>query len=225
MEKGQEPFDRVEDIVEYQLDWIQSVQPQGPYFLSGWSFGGILAFETAQQLQARGHEIALLVLFDSSAKISDELIQITQADNATFMAGLFAEFLTLPIKKLQKLDEKEQILFIVEEAKCAGIVSADFDYEQASRLFKVYRSNGQAFFNYKPRPYQGKVTLFRPLKKSLSAFQNTQSKTQGWEKVASDGVDLHWVPGTHETMLQKPHVTVLAERLKQCMNQVHKFTV
>ena len=225
LEKGQEPFDRVEDIVEYQLDWIQSVQPQGPYFLSGWSFGGILAFETAQQLQARGHEIALLVLFDSSAKIADELIQITQADNATFMAGLFAEFLTLPVKKLQKLDEKEQILFIVEEAKCAGIVSADFDYEQASRLFKVYRSNGQAFFNYKPCSYQGKVTLFRPLKKSLSAFQNTQSKTQGWEKVASDGVDLHWVPGTHETMLQKPHVTVLAEKLKQCINPVQKFTV
>jgi amino acid adenylation domain-containing protein len=224
LEKGQEPFDRVEDIVNYQLDWIQSVQARGPYFLSGWSFGGILAFETARVLQARGHEIALLALFDSSAKLSDELIQITRADNATFMAGLFAEFLTLPVSELQKLDEKEQILFVVEEAKRTGVAPDDFDYDQASRLFKVYRANGQAFFNYKLRPYQGKITLFRPLKKSLSAFQYTQSKTQGWDKIASRGVDWHWVPGTHETMLKMPHVMVLAEKLKQCINQVQPFS-
>ncbi len=219
LEKGQTPFNRIEDIVNYQLDWILSVQPQGPYFLSGWSLGGLLAFETAQTLLAMGHKIALLALFDSSARKPDEFFKLAKADNAGFMAGLYAEFLTLPVDKLRTMNEEEQNLYIVNELKQAGLVSDDFDYEQACRLFKVYKSNSKAVYQYNPRPYQGKVTLFRPVKKSLSAFQYTQSKTQGWGEFAVEGVDVHFVPGTHETMLKNPNVKVLADKLKQCMRE------
>lgn len=225
LEKGQEPFNKVEDIVSYQLDWIQSVQPRGPYYFSGWSFGGTLAFEAAQQLQARGEEIALLALFDSSAKISEEAVELMQANNAGFLAGLFAEFLTLSVDELSKLNEKDQIRYVMREAIRTGMAPADFEFEQASRLFKVYKSNGQAFFSYRPSPYRGRITLFRPLKKSLSAYQYTESKAQGWEDIASDGVEVHWVPGTHETMLHLPHVNELADKLKHCISQLNASAV
>ena len=42
--------------------------PQGPYLLGGASFGGRVAFEMAQQLQAQGQRAALLALFDTPAR-------------------------------------------------------------------------------------------------------------------------------------------------------------
>jgi thioesterase domain-containing protein len=44
--------------------------------------------------------------------------------------------------------------------------------------------------------------------------------TWGWGPFAAGPVAVHWVPGDHITMMTKPHVQVLAERLKACLNQV-----
>jgi aspartate racemase len=56
---------RVETMAEDYIRAIQLRQPQGPYFLGGYSFGGLVAFEIAHQLQRQGHQIGLLVLLDS----------------------------------------------------------------------------------------------------------------------------------------------------------------
>ncbi|MEA3186521.1 MAG: hypothetical protein QOD99_351, partial [Chthoniobacter sp.] len=55
-----------ETFAEDYLAAIREVQPKGPYFLCGYSAGGIIAYEMAQQLQANGEKVALLVLFDTS---------------------------------------------------------------------------------------------------------------------------------------------------------------
>ncbi|HEY9874808.1 MAG TPA: amino acid adenylation domain-containing protein, partial [Candidatus Obscuribacterales bacterium] len=44
------PLTRIEDMASYYIEALQVVQPRGPYFLGGWSFGGLVAFEMAQQL-------------------------------------------------------------------------------------------------------------------------------------------------------------------------------
>jgi amino acid adenylation domain-containing protein len=56
---------RVEAMAKDYLHAIQLRQPKGPYFLGGYSFGGLVAFEIAHQLQRQGHKIGLLVLLDS----------------------------------------------------------------------------------------------------------------------------------------------------------------
>jgi amino acid adenylation domain-containing protein len=56
---------RVEDMAAHYLEEIKRVQPQGPYFLGGRCFGGIIAFEMAQQLLTEGREVALLAILDS----------------------------------------------------------------------------------------------------------------------------------------------------------------
>jgi pimeloyl-ACP methyl ester carboxylesterase len=53
------------------IEWIQKVQPKGPYHLAGWSFGGGLAFEIAQQLIKKGEEVALLVIIDTGMKSTE----------------------------------------------------------------------------------------------------------------------------------------------------------
>jgi thioesterase domain-containing protein/acyl carrier protein len=62
---GQVAPTSVEAMAEDYLHAIQLCQPQGPYFLGGYSFGGLVAFEIAHRLQRQGHKVRLLVLLDS----------------------------------------------------------------------------------------------------------------------------------------------------------------
>jgi surfactin synthase thioesterase subunit/acyl carrier protein len=61
----EEPFDRIEDMARYHLDAIRQVQPHGPYFLIGYSLGGLVTFEMAQRLSANGERVGLLALLES----------------------------------------------------------------------------------------------------------------------------------------------------------------
>jgi acyl-CoA synthetase (AMP-forming)/AMP-acid ligase II/acyl carrier protein len=62
------PLMSIEDMAAHYIKEIHSLQPDGPYFLGGLCFGGILAFEMAQQLHAQGQKVALLALFDAYNK-------------------------------------------------------------------------------------------------------------------------------------------------------------
>src|SRR5262249_22584657 len=55
----------LEAVAEFNVRSIRAVQPEGPYFIGGWCTAGLTAYEMAQQLRARGQEVALLVLFDT----------------------------------------------------------------------------------------------------------------------------------------------------------------
>ncbi|WP_310489162.1 thioesterase domain-containing protein, partial [Chamaesiphon sp. VAR_69_metabat_338] len=63
------PLTRIEDMAAHYIEALRSVQPHGPYYLGGWSFGGWVAFEMAQQLQQAGEEVALLAVLDTLAPI------------------------------------------------------------------------------------------------------------------------------------------------------------
>ncbi|MBD6620400.1 amino acid adenylation domain-containing protein [Komarekiella sp. 'clone 1'] len=70
---GETPLNRIEDMASHYIKALRSVQPKGPYFLGGWSFGGWVAFEMAQQLQNSGEEVALLAVLDTIAPIKSNL--------------------------------------------------------------------------------------------------------------------------------------------------------
>jgi amino acid adenylation domain-containing protein len=63
------PFSNIASMARRYLEEIRAVQPHGPYLLGGWSMGGTVAFEMAQQLRAQGEITALLVLIDSETSV------------------------------------------------------------------------------------------------------------------------------------------------------------
>jgi pimeloyl-ACP methyl ester carboxylesterase len=66
----QPPLKQIEAMAAYYIQAIQTVQPHGSYYLGGWSFGGLVAFDMAQQLTQAGQEVALLAIFDAPAPIT-----------------------------------------------------------------------------------------------------------------------------------------------------------
>lgn len=60
-----EPFDRIEDLAQFHLDAIRELQPHGPYFLIGYSLGGLVTLEMAQRLTEQGEKVALLAMIES----------------------------------------------------------------------------------------------------------------------------------------------------------------
>lgn len=64
-----EPFATMEELCAEHVKAIRRIQPEGPYFIGGWSFGGAVAFETAQQLVAQGQQVAFLGIIDTEARV------------------------------------------------------------------------------------------------------------------------------------------------------------
>ncbi|MCC5645521.1 amino acid adenylation domain-containing protein [Nostoc sp. CHAB 5824] len=98
---GETPLTRIEDMASHYIEALRSVQPKGPYFLGGWSFGGWVAFEMARQLQNSGEEVALLAVLDTVAPIKSNLPSLSNTFKfiftivAPYMWPFFLDYLCL----------------------------------------------------------------------------------------------------------------------------------
>jgi amino acid adenylation domain-containing protein len=214
--EGQTPHSRIEDMAAAYIEAIESVQPEGPYLLGGWSMGGEIAFEMAQHLLLKGQKVALLALFDArvpsaNGGIQDEDLEIALLSDVVRYFGLPQDFNTPLIKK------DELLARIVEEGKKAGLLPADINASQARRLLDLCKSDFLASRNYILHRYAGRVTLF----KAHEDLSGTGSDpTLGWSDWADDGVEVHEVPGNHASMVYEPHVEILAKKLAACIDEL-----
>lgn len=85
------PLTRIEDMAAHYIEALRRVQPKSPYFLGGWSFGGWVAFEMAQQLQKSGEEVALLAVLDTLAPIPGNIPSL--GDGFKFMLTTVARYI------------------------------------------------------------------------------------------------------------------------------------
>jgi acyl transferase domain-containing protein/thioesterase domain-containing protein/acyl carrier protein len=65
----QDPYETMAELASEHVAAIRAIQPEGPYYVGGWSFGGAVAFEIAQQLTKAGHTVALLAIMDTEARV------------------------------------------------------------------------------------------------------------------------------------------------------------
>ena len=214
----QEPHTTVEDTAACYIEAMRAVQPEGPYLLAGWSYGGLVAYEIALQLLARGQRVAFLGLLDTH--VTPELdkkgsFEDYYKDDATILVEIFQDVCPFSLEHIQKLAPSEQLLYIAEQLRQANLFGADFGLTQVRFFIKVLRSQFLAVQRYVPKPYPGRVTLLRVAQEhSIVSLE----PTNGWDALAA-GVDVHIVPGTHVSMMFKPNVQVLAEKLKRCLEQ------
>ncbi|MFB2836725.1 non-ribosomal peptide synthetase, partial [Floridanema evergladense] len=227
------PVTHIEEVAANYIQAMQTVQPQGPYFLAGHSFGGKVAYEMAQQLLDRGEEVALLAILDTTppgfGKTSDDwddtqwLIDLVGAMKATFASDL-----ELDVEKLISLAPDAQIQYVLEYVKKFDILPPDADSTYLLHLLQSFMADHKAKYSPQQQVYPVRITLFRSseIKVEENEFfrEVFQDSTFGWSAISGTPVDVHFVPGNHTTMLHFPHVQVLAQKLNTCIQQAKLTT-
>ncbi|MEO7020169.1 MAG: amino acid adenylation domain-containing protein [Ktedonobacteraceae bacterium] len=218
-----EPLTSVEEMARHYSAAIRTVQPQGPYNLLGWCFGGMIAFEIALQLIRQGQEVALLALLDTFTPdshnldfLKDEVI-VVQAFISEFIHPFAPDEPILSYEELQQLQAEERFAYLVELAKKIQFMSPDAEPMHLRKHFEVYQLNAHSVHGYWPQEiYPQSVTVFQ-------ATDHLSSQNgKAWERYTAKPPQVYVVPGTHETLIQEPHVHVLAEKLTQQLHQMEE---
>jgi amino acid adenylation domain-containing protein len=217
------PLRSVEAMATCYVEAIRKVQPNGPYLLAGWSFGGLVAFEMAQQLRAAGEETAWLGLFDSFV-LSGEF-SLPQAEERKMFAANAQDYLRQlglepPVseEELLRHDPADQVELILQGLADAGVEVPDAVARQARHLWNMTKISAAAGSDYEPRPYPGQITLFRAADDEQATRGTGPDPATQWQAVSERPVMVHRVPGTHTSMmLQEENVTVLAQLVQESL--------
>jgi amino acid adenylation domain-containing protein/thioester reductase-like protein len=191
---------------------IRSVQPVGPYLLSGWSMGGLVAWEMAQQLIKEGETINLLALIDTTPP-SGYLEADDRDDEISMLARFALDMSRLVGMDPQPLAEQfsraaaqDQWKMVQETLTSYGVLAPKTAHAEMTALLDVYARNFRAMNNYSLHPSDQSVVFFR-------ASETPERFSKLWTKWSDGGIQFHSVPGDHFTILRRPNVHIIAEAL------------
>lgn len=215
------PLTNIEEMAAEYLKEIKQIQPEGPYYLGGRSFGGTAAYEMARQLLENGERVALLAIFDSYPKGWHKLCSEDEAENYR------THFRQLRNKRhlanLKQLSLFEKTKYVVEKLNYKSrkyknmlwLAAQKFGLKKEDSLGAAIRRveeiNYSAVRNYAPQTYAGTITFF-----SAAEEVCPEENLTGWQKLAQGGtVEVVEVPGDHQTMIKMPCVGKLAQALEE----------
>lgn len=215
------PLDTIEQQAETYCREMLKQQPRGPYYLAGYSHGGRVAYEMAQRLVAAGHEVAFVGIIDTWP----------HEHLPRGLAWIWQSMVNLP--KWLKVDlattdlsgnvDRLQRAFLILRRKCTSLlkrqrldrdVREDMDIGYLpDHVQRTYDANFRAFLAYRPRPYPGRVTLFRAYAQPLLG---PHGRDLGWGTLARDLTVID-VPGSHGGLMTHPDVLDLARALRKAL--------
>ena len=220
-----ETYTNMADIAAHHIQAMQQIQPHGPYFIGGHSFGGKVAFEIATQLQNQGEEVSLLAIMDIQVPVAEQEKDAIHWHDSKYIISLakmfersFAQTLDLP-SNLDSFSVDEQINLLFLAFKKIDLV---FGETELKRLFRVYKANLQAMIQYVPKTgYNNQMILLRasevhPEDDFLpDAAMTAKDPTWGWNQLSGQPLDCQIVNGNHFTMMTEPNVQLLAQKLSK----------
>lgn len=217
----QQPHETFDEMAEAYLAEMRTVHPNGPWFLGGFSGGGITAYEMAQRLRAQGEDVPLLVMLDTplpfpppSLSPKDRaLIQVQQLQQkgASYVGEWAVNRWRWEMGKLRKRFEEAE----PEQAP------AEFQDEAIEQAFR------RALGRYELKSYDGHLTLFRPPLEVAYDLGNGRLLDHDRDYVYEDngwtphvrGLDVFEVPGDHDSMVLEPNVRVLARKMREVIER------
>jgi thioesterase domain-containing protein len=228
-----EPYTTIEEMAARFVDEIRSVQQEGPYVIGGLSFGGVVAFEIAQQLYNQNQAVSLLAILDTVAPSFDsEQNERTHDPDAVLFARATAaakatgKRLSLTLEEFRQLQLEAQLEFILDQLRAIPRFASDTKLKQVRRELKIDQYHGRAIRNYLPLVYPDRITLFRSSKVvNNKALQNMYKHpsfadpAMGWGSLSTEPVEVYRIPGDHIHMVLEPHVRIMAQHMRACLEK------
>ena len=199
----------IEEMAAYYVDHVLSVQPEGPYALGGWCYGGIVAVEMARVLIKMGHEIAVLALIETWAIKPGFKRPCYYADRARAFAMMG------PSRTLRYVRAKVARKLKPHKQTDTEVLAVDLEYGDLKNRKLVLKTNMAAVEQYRTKPYPGRVTLFNVEEVSENTVPDPNA---GWSTLAAE-IETHFVPSSHTDILQEPQVITLANLIRESMDR------
>jgi acetoacetyl-CoA synthetase len=221
LREGEATSSRVEDMAAGYVEQIRSVQPHGPYALAGFSMGGLIALEIAQQLLQCGEKVELVALLD------------TQLDEQclTFQDWLFHQRcrVALELREIRARSWRQRGSYLLSKAghfadrlrvlagkspKRAGIAEQELRgvLTLPPRQRKVIVGLRVAMAAYRPKPYSGKTIFFH------AAIPNPRwpDPLRVWKGICRE-LEVVEIPGGHSGLILPPNVGYVAHALDRLL--------
>jgi len=239
---GSDPLSSVEEAAEFYIREMRTIQPKGPYFIGGVSFGGLVAFEMARKLSQDGEEIGLLALFDAQnfayGRTRPKTIQFYET------AKFFRRRLTYHIKKMRDVPIRDRAQYLsrcsqsvlhylsrliavvggesLNNVPVKGVLQrvGDEAGRMKERLNSVVDASIYAAKSYTPQYYDGEITLF---KASEQYDSPDNDHALGWVPFARK-VHVIDFQGNHMNIFRQPQVSSIA-RYIELLTERNRFSL
>ena len=213
------PLTTVEAMAEKYLREIRGLQPEGPYCLGGYCLGGTVAYEMAQRLRADKQEVALVALLDT--------YNFARMERPRLFGYLwqkiefhFGNLVRLPLSNWPGYFSNK--LRVARDGELSSLWKALRNVlrtngdDPRSIEASVQEVNDRAAEAYRPEPYAGRVTLFKP-RVNYNFYPDPQ---MGWGDLVTGELDIIELPVNPHAMLVEPYVQMLSSQLKEKMEKV-----
>lgn len=216
LQDDSDPLESIEEMAAFYLSEILEQNPDGPYALAGYSFGGLIVYEMAQQLKAMGKEVSMLGMLDTVVR--------GHLAAPVYQKANYYQKLTHSSKKLAwnlgllARDPVESVKYkseVIRRRMKRWNYKPQEDGKDKDRLALVDKTNLKAYHSYRMKKYDGKIHLFRAKEQR---FYLDDFEFLGWKPYAEAGVIIHEVPGDHRTILYPENGEQLARVLQDCLN-------
>lgn len=212
----------VEEMAAHYVQEIRSFQPEGPYYLGGYSMGGLIAFEIAQQLQRLGQRVALLAILDSAP-----IGAIPLLFRAVRLASYLPSRCLFHLRRWWHMPRHERRdylrgrwvalrFWLVQNRSQPPVVTAppkvDSQPPQVAGFDDYYHAVAST---YRLRRYPGTADVF------FSDEANPIWRRY-WRYVVRGGVSFHRVPGGHLEIIRPEHMPLLAKSLLIVLQRVQE---
>lgn len=222
------PHVSVEEMAKHYIQEMREFQPDGPYYLGGSSFGGLVAFEMARQLAAAGQQVGILALFDTyGPNYPRYLASTTSLKKKIFR---LVQRIQHHWSDLKLLPSRQRIAYLGAKAQKArnqfrrkvkqnkNAIARSFHDRTGKplpkKLRKTQNSISYALERYRFGAYNGAIALFRASNQPIGIEPNP---TLGWETIVGDRIQVYEVPGFHGGVTVDPHAEFLASALRPCL--------
>ena len=189
--------DDVKEAAEKYLSELIECQPEGPYFLAGYCLHGLVAYEMAQMLRARGQTTGLLILFETFERS-------TVIPKTSFW--FYPKKLMIYTHRFRTISWSEKYKFIAKSLKSI-VGPAQVDKSNARKR------------SYKPEIYTGDVVLF---KSEEAEVVTIDAPYMGWKPYVTGSLELHQTPGTHiGIMYGDKYAKIMSSKVNECLQKAY----
>lgn len=214
------PNEGLENIAAHYVNEIIEHNPNGPYHIGGYSFGGYVAYEMAQQLIKMGKNMGQLIIFDTSVEIQQEAshaslvskIKKELAKRQTEWQLLVNAPSTFRTTKARMIKRKAEDLL----EKIGLVKEEEMPKDRASIIKKIKQINNKAIETYIVKPIDYDITLFKARIKLAPVMEEVY---YGWAPFVNQ-VRVIDVEGDHNSMFEIPFIVPFAHKLQKLLNEV-----